>query len=81
MRFGWLYYYFNRHLGEWALELHGNRGLKKALVHSWGTFDRYAPVMWPITGRIEPSRRDAARQRGGFGIRQPRAIPGLGQLQ
>ncbi|MFV1965468.1 MAG: hypothetical protein ACC628_08605, partial [Pirellulaceae bacterium] len=39
-------------LDEMVRDMHDNLGLKKALIHSWGTFSRYAPVMWPISDEL-----------------------------
>jgi len=39
-------------LDKMVRDMHDNLGLKKALIHSWGTFDRYAPVMWPISEEL-----------------------------
>jgi hypothetical protein len=33
-------------------DMHDNLGLERAFVHAWGTFSRYAPVMWPISEEL-----------------------------
>ncbi len=39
-------------LDQMVRDMHDNLGLKKALIHTWGTFARYAPVMWPISEEL-----------------------------
>ncbi len=33
-------------------DMHDNLGLEHAFVHAWGTFENYAPVMWPISEEL-----------------------------
>ena len=29
-------------------DMHDELGLERAFIHAWGTFSKYAPVMWPM---------------------------------
>ena len=39
-------------LDDMMRDMYENLGLRKAFVHAWGTYENYAPVLWPINEEL-----------------------------